>query len=468
LVGTGNAFADAPELATKWTGTPDGLHWTIDLRHGARWSDGQPFTSKDVVFTWNALLDPATGYLYRGQFDYVKSVRALGPYRVHFDLSATNALFVSTALGSGVEMLPEHLLGRIPHAQLRQTNFGEHPVGTGPYVLERWRHDEELSFVRNPYWWGGRPDIERVVVRVVINDQARIEAMEEGAADVDDGMGAGGYSILRQDHAPVRLLHLHDLFDRFDLLNLKRPGLADRTVRQAMMYGWDRFGIAKQLSRGDGDVATSVTPVGLTRWYDPNVKRYPFDPERARRMLDAAGYRAGSDGVRRKGNVRLAYALTMNGSGSGGSEDFAAEFQADMRAIGIAIAVRQVDYATYVDETQTGQYEMADAGWGGTPDPDEYTLLDSTQMPPAGNNQGFFSDPALDRDVRKGLETIGYAGRRPYYDDMQRRVAVDVPFLFYEFDYYRVALARRVVLPPEDILPDTYLFRNIAHWRLSA
>jgi peptide/nickel transport system substrate-binding protein len=465
LVAVGDNFTDAPDLATSWKGSADGKHWKVELRHGVRWSDGKPFTSKDVVYTWNVMLDPATAFPYRGQFAFVTSVKADGPYRVTFDLNAQNALFVSQALGAYI--LPEHVLGSVPHAQMRQSNFGEQPVGTGAYVLKEWRHDEQLTFERNPYWWGGAQSLPRIVVRAVINDQARIDAMEEGSADVDDGMGPSGYSILKQDRANLRLLHIPDLFIQFVYINFKRPGLSDLNVRRAMMYGWDRAGIANGFMRRDADVATSLVPDGLKLWYDPNVRKYPYDPARARRILDAAGYRLGRDGVRAKGPVRLSYVLSLPGSGTGSTQDFAAEFQADMREIGIAIDIRSIDYATFLGETAVGKYDLADSGWGGVPDPDQETLLDSNQFPPNGNNEMFYSNPRVDRDLRTGISTIGYRKRKPYYDDLQRIVAEDVPFLYYVDLYYRTALSPRVILSRGGILPDTYLFRDVAHWRLA-
>ncbi|GAC1444068.1 MAG: peptide-binding protein [Vulcanimicrobiaceae bacterium] len=466
LVAVGNDFADAPDLATSWKSSPDGKTWDVELRHGVKWSDGEPFTSRDVVWTWTTQLDPATAFPYRGQFDYLKTVTARGPYRVRFTLKNTNALFVSQVLGSFV--LPEHVLGKIAHNQLRLSNFGEHPIGTGPYKLERWRHDEELDFVRNDGWYGGRPNIPKLAFRIVINDQARIEAMEEGAADVDDTIGASGYQILKTDRADVELLHVPDLYVYFNYINLKRPGLADREVRRAMMYGWDREGLTKGFARGDAEVATSILPSALKDWYLPKVRTYPYDPARARRTLDAAGWRPGPDGVRAKHGVRLAYTFLLPGSGSGATQDFAAIFQADMRAIGIAIDISSIDYATFLDKTQSGQFDLANSGWGGVPDPDQQTLLDSTQTPPNGNNEMYYKNAAVDRDVREGIKLIDKTRRKPYYDDMQRRIAEDVPVLYYQYVFYRTAISKRVKLDYASVLPDIYLWRNVARWRLSS
>jgi peptide/nickel transport system substrate-binding protein len=465
LVNIGSDFEPIPALATSWKGTPDGLHWTVELRRGVKFTDGAPFASKDVVWTYRAMLNPDTAFPYRGQFAFIKNVEAEGPYRVHFDLSQTNALFVIQALNAPI--LPEHILGKTAFKGQRQTGFGEHPVGTGPYVFKQWLHDEQVSFERNPQYWDRPAEIPRIVFRVVLDDQARIDAMESGDADLNDGMNAGSYEILKEAHTNLHLLHVPDLYSYFFYLNFTRPGIPDLAVRRAMMYGWDRQAELKGLTRGDSDLATGIVPEALRTWYDPNVRRYPYEPARARALLETAGYRVGPDGVRRRGRVRLAYTLTFPGSGQAStSAEIATAFQADMRAVGIAVTVQQLDYATFLTQTQDGHYDIAISGWGGVPDPDQLTLLGSDQFPPAGNNDMFYRNPRIDRDVHMGIKLVDPAKRKPFYDDMQRLIADDVPVLFYEFPFSRVAISPRVQFDFEHALPDQYLFLNVNRWRL--
>ncbi len=463
LVNVGDDFKPIPWLATSWHSTSDHLHWSVELRHGVRWSDGAPFTSRDVVWTWQAQLDPATGFPYRGQYDYVAAVRATGTYSVEFTLSQPNALFESEALNANI--LPEHVLGKIPHRQLRQTDFAEHPVGTGPFVLERWQHDEEISFDRNPHWWHSAVTVPRIAVRIQLNDQSRLDAMQDGSADVLDGVGTASYAILQQESPKLRLLHLPDLYSFFIFTNLKRPGLDDNRVRQAMLLGWDRAAVVHGLLHDDAIVATGVVPVALRLWYDPNVRRYPYDPQQARSILDAAGWLPGPDGVRTRGGKRLAFELLLEGADAA-TQDLAAEYQSDMRAIGVGITVRSLDFATFLSETQDLHYDLALGGWGGVPDPDQFTLLESKQVPPAGNNLMSYSNAIVDRDVTLGLRTLDYAKRRALYDSMQRETALDLPVLFYINSYYRAALNPRVHPSVAEILPDQYLFRDVFAWRL--
>jgi peptide/nickel transport system substrate-binding protein len=463
LVYVGDDFKPIPWLATSWRSTSDHLHWTVDLRHDVRWSDGAPFTAQDVAWTWQAQLDPATGFPYRGQFDYVKDVKAEGPYRVEFTLSQPNALFESQALNANI--LPEHILGSIAHKQLRVSTFGEHPVGTGPFFLERWRHDEQISFVRNPHWWHGPVTIPRIAVRIELNDQARLDAMEDGSGDVLDGLGTSSYSILAEEAPRLHLLHLPDLYNFFVYTNLRRPGLAELPVRQAMLYGWDRAAVVHGLLHDDAIVATGVVPVALRLWYDPKVRRYGYDPVRASALLDGAGWKPGRGGIREKDGHRLAYELLLEGADAA-TQDLAAEFQSDMRAIGVAITVRSLDFATFLAETQELRYDLALAGWGGVADPDQFTLLESKQVPPTGNNLMSYSNPIVDRDVTLGLRTLDYPKRRALYDSMQRVTAQDLPVLFYINSYYRAAFNPRVHLSVKQILPDQYVFRDIYAWRL--
>ncbi len=465
LVNFGDGFALIPWLATAWTHSADGLHWTFRLRRGVTWSDGAPFDARDVAFTWRTYLDPKAGFLYAGWFDYIKKVTAIDSHTVRFDLSHPSALFLG-ATAANAPIIPEHVLGKFRPEQLRSSGFGEHPVGTGPYMLARWQHDEEMLFDANPHWWHGPIRVKHLEFRVLLDDQARSEAMETGAADFDDAIGSSAYAALHQDGARVEYLRLPDLFTQFIMVNFSNPALAERTVRRAMLYGWDRQALLAGLYHGDGAVANGVTPPALTRWFDKDVRTYGYDPGRARALLDAAGWTPGRDGVREKNGRRLAFDLIL-GATTADAAEYAAEFQADMRAIGVGVTVKALDYATFIDLVDERKFELALSGWGGTPpDPDQFTLLESKQIPPVGNNDMGYANARVDRDVTLGLATIDDARRKPYYDDMQRAVADDPPVLFSDYRYYRAAYLPRVHFDVAKALPDSSIFRDVWNWEL--
>jgi peptide/nickel transport system substrate-binding protein len=461
LVATGANYRPEPMLATSWRANPRGTVWTVRLRRGVRWSDGTPFSAADVVWTFNALTDPKTGSPYSGQYTFIKHVVALDPLTVRFELSSPNATFVVNALQSQW-IVPAHVFRGVPDAQIRTSPFGQNPIGTGPYRLVSWSHDQECVFAANPYWWGGTPDVKRIDVQIILDPQSRDDAMLDGAADFNDGIGADDVRTMRRNPA-LHEVRIPDLYTRFVQINFHVPPLDDVRVRRAMMYGWDRYGVTHGLRHDAATVGASVEPTGLAFWQDPAVRPYPFDPVEARTLLDAAGWHAGAGRIRTKSGRRLAFTLSLPSSPLG--RDISAEFQADMASIGIAISVQMLDYATFIDQTNSSHFELAYTGWGGSPDPDQLTLLDSHQMPPVGNNYGFYRNPAVDRDLEQGLLVVDPAARKRYYDDMQVRTAADVPVLFASNENYLAAYAPRVhVTGP--LKPGLYFFDNVAHWRL--
>jgi peptide/nickel transport system substrate-binding protein len=458
----GADYLPHPRLATSWSHSPDGLHWTVDLRHGVRWSDGQPFTSKDVVWTYRALIDPQTAAISSGDMAYIKSVSADGPYRVRFTLMYPSAVFTLVGMGFEASILPEHILGRVPHDRLRFTDFGEHPIGTGPFRLVRWQHDSETLFVPNPYAWR-KPHIKRFDVRTIFNDQAQTDAMANGSADLVDDTGSTVYQQLERVAPKVKLLTFPSVYIDVTLPNTRRPGLDDVMVRRAMMYGNNRAALIAGFFQNKVPLPDGLVPVGLTHWHTSDVRQYPYDPAKARAILDADGWRLGPDGVRKRGKTRLVYEVLLN-QGSAILTDAELEFTADMKAIGIDVSVRQMDFPSIVAREFKGDFDLIAEGFGGSVDPDMTTNLASSQIPPAGANTGAFKDPVLDRLLKAGLTELDDSKRRAIYDAMQREIADKVP-MFYQWGRFAgTAYSPHLVLDPKTALQQPLLYYNIEDW----
>lgn len=457
-------LAPVPWLATSWH-TSDGLHWDVELRRGVTWSDGKPFTSRDVVFTYDLMRDPQVAFNGSSDVDYITSVVADGPYRVRFSLSHVSALFVPNALGE--PMLPEHILGKVPPARQRFTGFGEHPVGTGSYMLERWQHDSEAVFVRNPHFWHGPAKIRTLDFRVIFNDQAELEALENGSADLIDDMGANDALQLEQQAPQIVVMTFPSLYVDTIEPNLRRPGLDEVPVRQAIMYGFDREAIAKGFFHGLVEPESDLIVPALTRWYDPHVMTYPYDPAKARALLDADGWKVGPDGIRRKGAHRLAFELLVN-QGNVTVIDELLAFVADMRSIGIDLSLRQLDFASLTARTYAGNYDLIADARGGAIDPDWTPVLASWERPPAGANTTGYADPIVDRDLREGIRTLDYAKRRAIYDQMQQRLAQTLPMIVEIGRFAAAAHAPRLLLDPRETLQSPYIWYNVYDWKLAS
>jgi len=462
LAELGPGFRLIPGLATSWHDTPDHLHWIVQLRHGVRWSDGVPFTSADVVWMWKTMLDPATAYPYLGQVTFLKDVQAEGPDTVRFDLKSPNALFVLNVLGWSV--IPKHILSKYtPHEQLG-TDFSEHPIGTGPYVLDQWQHDDSISLKPNPYWWGGRAKIPHLLYRVVFNNESANQALLNGDAQIIDALPSTAAFELRGKPG-IKIIQSPSLYVEAFFPNLRRPGFNENAVLQAMTYGWDRAGVTGGLYHGNDIVATGIETPALIDWYDPHVHQYPYDPEKARALLNNAGWKLGPHGIRTKNGKRLAYTV-LSADRTGDGTDRLAEFQADMQTIGIGISIQLIDGTSFNEIANNGKFDLLEEGWGGEADPDQYTFLDSSQVPPIGNNYMHYSDPAVDKDLRLGLTTIDPRKRKIIYDDMQRRTSEHLPIIYAYYPFSRIAISSRVLIPPGTLFPGS-IYYNIGDWKLA-
>ena len=458
----GADYLPHPRLASSWTHSPDGLHWTVDLRHDVRWSDGVPFTSKDVVFSYQLFLDPKTGFLDVGSIKYIKKVVADGPYRVRFDLEYPSAVFTLFALGE--DLVPEHVLGKIAPDRQRFSSFGEHPVGTGPFMLQNWQHDSEVVFVRNPYSFR-RPKIARIDFRIIFNDQSEMEALANGSADMIDDLSSTQYQQLKRIAPQIRFLTFESLYSDVIELNLDRPGLSDVAVRQAMMYGYDREALVHGLFNDHVKVQSDLIVPALKHWYNPKVPQYPYDPAKARAILDAAGWKVGPDGVRTNGKTKLSFELLLN-QGSALLTDEMLTFIEDMHNIGIDVNLRLIDFASQVSRNYSGKYDITANARGGTVDPDYTTILASGQIPPNGANTTHYRDAIVDRDLKLGIQTVDDAKRRQYYDEMQMELGKTLPILVQRGRFAALAYGPRVVLDPKTTLQSPLLYYNVDEWSL--
>jgi peptide/nickel transport system substrate-binding protein len=249
-------------------------------------------------------------------------------------------------------------------------------------------------------------------------------------------------------------------------LNTERPGLNDVAVRQAMMYGYDRVDIVHGIYADKVAVADDLIPPALKHWYDPHIKKYPYDPAKARAVLDAAGWKVGPDGIRRKGTTRLSFELLLN-QGSALLTDEMLSFCEDMHDIGIDVQLRLLDFASMISREYGGKYDITAIGFGGAVDPDMTSVLSSTQIPPTGANTSRYHDAIVDRDLRLGLTTLDDAKRRMYYDQMQIELGKTFPIIPQFGRFAATAYASRLHFDPKTTLQSPLMYYNVEDWTLS-
>lgn len=275
----------------------DGLTYTYELRPGVKFSDGVPFSAKDVVFTYRTVLDAKTNNASKTELDAVAGVEARGEDTVVFTLKYPYAPFAERTV---LPIAPEHIAGR---QDVNSGDFTTHPVGTGPYVLTGWSKGEKLSFKANPAYWGGEPAVKRFTMAVIKDDDVRATRLRSGELDgaiLPPNLAEG----FKKD--PAREVIAAKTFDyRNVTLPTHHPVTGDTAVRRALDIAVDRGAMVDKLLEGAGKAAYGPVPTD-SPWFTAGTER-PYELDGAKKILDEAGWKAGGDGIRVKDGVRASF-----------------------------------------------------------------------------------------------------------------------------------------------------------------
>ncbi len=411
----------------------DGLTIAYKLRRNVRWHDGAPFTSADVAFTYRAIMDPRTNMEGRVGYERVVRVETPDRYTIVFRLKRKWAPFVRTVFSEGANIyriLPEHLLGRA--ADINRADFNDHPIGTGPYRFVRWQRGERIEYAANLDYFGGKPRIPRIVVREVPDENTVGILLQRHEIDLAVADSAT-FAAHRADPDLRAELLPENAFAAYEL-NTARPPFADVRVRRAVAAALDRAALVRKNTFGTGILAYADIP---PRFWTATPPRDPnrYDPAAAGRLLDAAGWARGADGMRANGGRRLQVELAeYGGSPTLRNEDV--QVQAALRAVGIDATIKTYALATYyapADEggiLKGGKFDLAAFSWLSGIDLDDSALFACGQRAPSGNNDARYCSPAMEAAQRAALSTYDDAARRAAYARIEGLLVRDVPNVF--------------------------------------
>ncbi|MFB6840173.1 ABC transporter substrate-binding protein [Streptomyces sp. NPDC056361] len=396
----------------------DGLTYTYALRDGVTFSDGAPFTAKDVVFTYRTILDPKTNNPSRTELDALRSVRAVGDDTVVFTLKYPYAPFAERTVHA---IAPEHVAAR---QDVNTGPFTAEPIGTGPYVLTGWSKGEKLTFAANPAYWDGAPAVKRFTMAVVKDDDVRATRLRAG--DLDGAVLppnlAAGFA-----NDPGRKTYTAKTYDyRTVTLPTHHPVTGDTAVRRALDLAVDRQAMVDKILEGAGKPAYGPVPTD-SPWFAKGTERR-HDLAGAQRILDAAGWKPGPDGFRVKDGVRAAFPLWYL-SGDKLRQDHALAYASDARKAGIDITTQAGTWEVIEPRMKTDAV-LAGGGSPGDPDFDQYPLLKSSLAGDGFNNMARYADETVDRALEDGRRTNDPAERRAAYDTVQRELAKDPGYTF--------------------------------------
>ena len=474
-----------PRLATSWTGSPDGLTWTFTLRNGVRFSDGTPFTAADVLFTFQALYDPAVESPLGGQIqiaDKPLQVRRLDDHHVVVIFPAPFAPGLGL-LGS-VPILPKHKLeAALASGKFKEAwSAGSNPAdmaGLGPFVLKEYLPAQAIRFARNPNFWlsdaSGKklPYLDTLEISIILEQNAELLRLQGGDTDLlNDSARAEDLTMLRQA-AAVGKLRLFDAGTSIDAstfwFNLKagakaladKPWLGDETFRRALSHAINRKVIVDTVHLGEATVVYGPVTPGHGEWYVPDMGATPFDLARARALLTSIGLQdRDNDGLLDdKANRPVRFSI-LTQKGHTERERTSAVVQEQLRQIGIAVDVVALDRGGLQQRFGAGDFETIYWGVRATsPDPGNNLAfwLSNGQMHFWNPQQAKPStdwEARIDTLMQQQAASMDRAERKRLFTEVQQLMADHVPAMWFAAQKVTVPISARTGgATPSVILP---------------
>jgi peptide/nickel transport system substrate-binding protein len=431
--GSGTPVPDlATEIPTLRNGgiSADGKTYRYHLRHGVSWHDGAPFTSDDVRFSWQAVMNPRNDVFGRQGYAEVASLDTPDRYTVVVHLKRRYPPFVTqffTDLQEDAKALvPAHLLRGLP--DLNRAAFNAKPVGTGPFRVVEWRRGERIRLAAFPAYWRGRPGLDGIDFSVVPDDATILTLLRTGETDFVANPSPDLYPQYRALPGYRTTLGRSNVMEML-LTNDARPGLRELAVRRALVRAIDVDTLIAKITHGVGERAYDALPPGTLGYVrNPPV---PYDPAGARRALETAGWRPGADGIRLRGTERLSFSLIYP-AGSSTERALGVQIQAMLHAVGIDVRLKGYAYETifaYDGPLVTHRYDLSTAQNTLQLDPDYSEYLTCAAFRPHGENDDLYCDADFDAAEREGLSSDDPAARRAAYARAERRLAATVPFI---------------------------------------
>jgi peptide/nickel transport system substrate-binding protein len=458
LLSYDNNLNPRPQLAQSWTVSPDGLTYTFKLRPGVTWHDGKPFTSADVAFS---VLEVWKKYHSRGRATFANVVAVDTPDALTaiWHLSKPAPYILSALASIESQILPKHLYAG---TDILTNPHNVAPIGTGPFRFAEWKRGQYIALTRNPnYWDKGKPYLDRVIFRILPDASSAATALETGEIQL-----VSGVSIAYSDMGRISRLPNVSLFRRngnytagvtgFEF-NLDKPYFKDVRVRRAFAHAIDLNALVRTVWYGYGKVATGPVPPSLTQFYTTDVPSYPFDPQKAKQLLDQAGFKPDAQGVR--------LSITHDPAPVSDAYFRSAEFIRDaLGKVGVKMQIRRQDFASFLRRVYTERdFDSIQFPANASPDPaigsQRLYWSKNFQKGVAFSNGSHYASPEADRLLEAAQTEVDPAKRHALYVAFQKLAMTDLPRIpLIALD--EVALSSRSVR--DYITDDTGFYGNLA------
>jgi len=408
-----------PQLAARWEWAPDSLSIVFHLDPKARWHDGQPVRASDVRYSLNLIKDPTFGSPIAslvGNIDSVAvrdSVTAVAYFKRHMPEQFFDLVYQ-------VSIVPEHILGNTPPAQLKTAEVARRGIGSGRFRLARWEQGKRFELVADTLNYRGRPKLDRIVYSPSLDFNAAVARFFSGDADFFEQLRPENVARLAHDTArrAVPYPSLQYTYLALNTIDPAHPGqpnpiFGDRAVRRALSMAVDRRGMLRNVFGAVGAPSYGPFPRSLAV-ADTTLPQLPYDTTKARALLDSAGWALGADGVRSKNGRRLEFAIATPAS-SAFRKQYAVLLQEAFKRVGAAARVDAMDFAAFNSSMLQRSFETAVFTFG--PDPNVSSLRQSWSSAAIGKdgmNYPSYVNPTVDALLDSATLSFDPARARAY------------------------------------------------------
>jgi peptide/nickel transport system substrate-binding protein len=409
----------------------DGDTITWHLRKGVRWSDGAPFNADDVVFSTQVVLNPSNNEVGRDGWNLITKVDEPDKYTAVYHLKHPYSPYVPTFFGSAganPTVLPKHLLARYPN--INNVSYNSKPVGIGPFRVVDWKRGDTIELEANPYYFRGAPKLQRITYKLIPSRDTLLTLLQTGDVELWPEVPPS-YIVQTKALGNVQTDVRPGIYYSHLDFNVTRPLVSDVRVRQAIRYALDRREMLDKIAHGYAVLQESIVPPVLP-FAPRGIPFVEHDPGKARQLLDAAGWKAGPDGVRVKNGQRLSLQFPY-ATGASTADEIVELIRQELRAVGIEIQTRKYAPAMFFAPYQNGgivygaKWDMTMFTWQGLPVADVSNTMECNQVPPNGQNVLHYCNPKLDALLEEVKQTYDQRKQAELLAEEMRIIVGDVP-----------------------------------------
>lgn len=447
-----------PYLATSWEFSDDHQAITFHLREDINWSDGAKTTAEDIIFTYKTMINPAIAYPAASRFELIKSVEKIDDYTIQFNLVHP---YPDVLFDLQFPILPQHILGALSADAILKSDFGRRPVSNGPFVLQSWQANQAIYFSANKQFAPGPPLIDQIIFSIIPEETMLAANLLTHDIDLIPRIS---HQWLKQFAADNSIRTKTFASNKFTFIgwNCTNPMLS-KPMRTALSMAINKVEIINTLLQGYGKPALGpLTPMAWA--FDSTLKDIDFNPQLAKKIFSEQGWKdSDGDGILDKNNQDLRYSIKVN-SDSRQHQDVAVMVQAQLKKVGVEIAINRLDWNTFIDQViYQKAFDAVVMKWeaGFTVNP---TALWHSASVENGYNFVSYKNPRVDALLEQALRARDRAGARPLWREFQQTIIDDCPYTFLFIPDDIVAGSTRLTNAEFDIRG---FLANVQSWQIA-